>query len=102
MIFIGLLLIILMIMMIIIMMMINKMSVSKLNFFVSKLKFWLDYAIIWSIKMYYDIYENNKYDIDDGNDDDNHDGEGQIFYWVDGKMMPMELLTLGLVIVNVC
>ena len=60
----------------------------KVGFFVSNLKFWLDCAIIWSIKMYYDIYEN---DTDDINDDDEHDDEDQHFYWVDGKMMPMEL-----------
>ena len=56
---------------------------------VSKLKFWLDYAIIWSIKIFYDIYEN---DIDDINDNDEHDVEKQKhFYWVDGKMMPMKI-----------
>ena len=69
----------------------NMMSISKLIFFVSKLKFWLDYAIIWYIKMFYDIYENDTDDIDDINDDDEHDHEDQLFYWVDGKMMPMEL-----------
>ena len=79
--------IILMILMIIIMMMMNMISVSKLTFFVSKLKLDYDYAIIWSIKMYYDIYENNMDDIDD----DQHDDEDQKFYWVDGKMMPMKL-----------
>ena len=31
-------------------------------------------------KMYYDIYDN---DIDDDED--------KFFYWIDGKMMPMEL-----------
>ena len=66
--------------------MMNMMTASKLNFFVSRFKFWIDYAIIWSIKMYYDIYENNIDNIEDEQDD-----EDQIFYWVDGKMMPMEL-----------
>ena len=55
---------------------------------VSKLKFWLDYAIIWSIKMYYDIYDNNMDNIDN---DDEQDDEDKFFYWIDGKMMPMEL-----------
>ena len=47
--------------------------------------------------MYYDIYENNVDHIegddnnDDDNDDDEHNDEDQNFYWLDGKMMPMEL-----------
>ena len=43
--------------------------------------------------MYYDIYENNVDHIegDDNNDDDEHNDEDQKFYWLDGKMMPMEL-----------
>ena len=38
--------------------------------------------------MYYGIFEN---DMDDINDEDEHNDEDQNFYWVDGKMMPMEL-----------
>ena len=46
--------------------------------------------------MYYDIYENNVDHIDGDNNDDDKDGdehndEDQNFYWLDGKMMPMEL-----------
>jgi len=37
--------------------------------------------------MFHDIYENDMDDIDDSNDED----EDQNSYWVDGKMMWMEL-----------
>ena len=57
-------------------MMMKMMSVSKLKFLVSKIKFWLHYAIIWYIKIYYDIYDNNINDIDDNNNDDDDDPEG--------------------------
>ena len=43
---------------------------------VSKLKFWLYYAIIWCIKIYYDIYENNINYIDDNNNDDDKQDVG--------------------------
>ena len=39
-------------------------------------------------KMYYDIYDNNMDNIDN---DDEQDDEDKFFYWIDGKMMPMEL-----------
>ena len=67
--------------MIIWMMMMNMMSVSKLKFLVSKLKFWLYYAIIWCIKIYYDIYENNDNDDDDDDDDDDvDDNDADVYY----------------------
>ena len=60
-------------------MMMNMMSVSKLKFFVSKLKFWLYYAIIWCINIYYDIYWiiiNYINDNDDNNNDDDKQDVG--------------------------